>query len=247
MIKADVNTAKFLKDLAKIHGGMHQATARTVNDMAEKTRSRYNKALKSEFDVRTKFTLNALKIFPASFERKSKPGHLRPLRDINALMVIRNLKGKTHYLVIQEEGLQKEKHKSADDKVSIPIAATSRKGGTSAGKVAPKFGLRKATPASLLLGGAQFGTARDGYTDKQRWAILNQRSDQWDLRKPFFFTFGENTDVYAKKGKKIVTIRQARDERRKVKKRPLFEREFDGISESEMQAMFNTVAGRILR
>lgn len=253
MIKANVDTKKFLAELGKIQGGLHQATARTINSMGKRTINRYKQLIESEYEIRTNFTRNALKMFPATYERKSKPGELRPLRDINALLYIRNIKGKTHYLVIQEEGLAKSQHKSADDKVSIPVAGSSRSGGSTKGKVSPKYSLRKGGVQNLKIGqsAADFGVRGDGFSDKQRWAILKKYQDGnpygWDLRKPFRLTYGQNTDAYAKKGSSIVLMRLMRDKSRYVKRRPLFEKAFNEIDASQAQQIFNTVAERILR
>lgn len=253
MIGADVDTKKFLRDLSRIQGGLHQASARTANAMGELTQNRYNKLIRTDFHIRTKFTLKSLRMFRASYRRKSKPGALRPLRDINVLLFIQNIRGKIHYLVIQEEGLDKERHRSANETVSMPIASSARKGGTESGRVAPRMTLRKSSPKTLQIGksAADFGTTRDGYSDNQRWAILKKYQKKnpynWDLKKPFQFAYGGDTDAYMQIGRGVKMIRQMRDKNRKVKRRPNYDEAFNMLSEAETQQIFNKIAERILR
>ena len=251
-IKANLDTKRFLKDLSKIHGGLHQASSRTVNDIAEITRNRYNKFIEKDFTIRTKFTRNALKVYPSKYMSKSKPGQLRPLRDINAMLAIRNINGKPHYLAVQEFGLEKKPHKSADGTVSVASYKYSRTGGTKKGKVIPKYNLKKMVPQTLKLSGADFGVKGDGFHNKQRWAILRdheRRNDkQFNLTKPFWFRWNAQSDIYAqkKKGESPWLIRATRIKKMKVKTRANFQKAFDQINENEAQEIFNKVASRIL-
>jgi hypothetical protein len=252
-IKADIDTKKFMRDLAKIHGGLNQAHARTINNIGQKTINRYNKALKSEFTVRTQFTLNALRMYKATWTSKSKPGSLRPIRNINALLFISKMKGGAeHYLALQEEGAQKSLQKSANNTVSLPMD-NARKGGNFSGSISPKYRLTKNAPKDLRFrSGANrnLSTGR-GYSDKQRWAIVNKYKSEnpygWDMTQPFKLEYDGNIDAYAKKGNRIALIRRMRRKNQRIKKRPLFENTLNQITEAEMQNIFNTVAGRILR
>jgi hypothetical protein len=247
-MKLKFNEKKFRRDLAKIHGGIEITASRTVNAAVGRARARYNKSLESEYEIKSKrFTLGAAKEFPSTPERKSKPGQLRALRDIRALLVVKKIRGELHYLAKQEFGIEKEGHKSADGFASLPRTDTARKGGTLAGKVAPKFTLKKSPGRSLLFQGRRFGLPGDGLSDAKRWAVLNRNRRRFNVRQPFRFTMRGQTDVYAEVKGKIRIIRFTRKKTQKIKKMPLFHKAFDSISSAEMQRDFNKIGERVIR
>ena len=186
-----MDTKKFIKKLGRRGNDLQLAAAEAVNESAKEMQEDYRNRLSRKQTVRTKFTLNAVKIFKATGVRRS--GEPRLLGKINAIIGVLKMKGgKKHYLAKLEEGVTQRGNSLTLGKVPIPLN-TARTGQKKEKSIAGINRLNKSDTQTLEIGGRKIGTRRDGLTAGKRWGMLygQKRSGfnrtQGDPRKPFYF------------------------------------------------------------
>ena len=241
------NSKKFIKKLKKHHGALSEVSANTVNRAAKIVDKAYEKELK-KFTLRNKFTLGAVKIFKARPTRSS--GDFRPIKDINAIVGIRKMKGgKDHYLKKQEGGDTEKGHANTKGRVPIPLDS-ARTSNSHARPIKGALRLQKHGVQTLNLAGRKFGVENDGFSKRQRWAILHKYSgtSRWDLSKQFFFTgIKKGLGVFKKIGKKMTMVRTLDKKTVKIKATHKFQKSIDRLTPQKMAAIFNREAMKRLR
>jgi hypothetical protein len=250
-------TDKYIKDLEKVHGGLAVVSSRTVNTGAKFVDRKYKRSL-NKFNLRAeRFTKGAVK------KNLSKPqrskGGFRKIRDINAIVGVKKMKGgKEHYLSKQETGDRNRGNVKTKGRTALPMDA-ARTSGSNRKKVAGRFRIQNVSSIQTLkIGGLGRGPARDfgmrgdGFSDNQRWAILNKYKAAnpygWDLKKQFYFRGMNRGDgVFVVKGSKIKMTRQLGGSSVKVKARHKFRTEFNGLTPKKMELIFKREAEKELR
>ena len=101
-IKLNMDTRGFIRELGKRGSLLQVSAAEAVNESAEEFQDEYRARVKRGSKIRTKFTLNAIKMFKATPVRRS--GEPRQLGKINAKVFVPLLKKKENYLEKVEKG-----------------------------------------------------------------------------------------------------------------------------------------------
>lgn len=247
-IKIKSNTKDYIKKLKKQHGGLAITGANTVNDAAEIIKDNYDKELK-KFTLRNKYTLGAVRLFKS--KPQSSSGDFRPLKNINAKVIVRKMKGgKDHYLKKQEEGDIKRGHANTLGGVPVPLDS-ARTSGSHTKPIKSALRLQKTTVQTLSIAGQKLGVPGSRWQGKQAWALLykyrkNNRYG-WDMSKQFFFTgIQKGLGIFKSKGKKFDMVRTLDDKSVTIKKTNKFKRSVNKINESKMENLFVKNARRFL-
>lgn len=256
------NSKKFIKDLEKVHGGLAITAANTVNTGAKFVERKYKRSLDS-FTLRAeRFTKGAVKT-NLSKPQRSKGG-FRKIKDINAKVVVRKMKGGgKHYLEKQETGDRNRGNVKTKGKTALPMAV-ARTAGSDRKPVRGALRLQNVSSIQTLkIGGRRgpardFGLTSDRFKDKQRWAILYKYSGVagsrgsnpygWDLKKQFYFRgMNRGTGVFILKGSRIRMTRQLGGSSVKVKGLHKFRTSFDRLTPKKMELIFKRAAVKVLR
>ena len=205
-IKVKDNTKTFIKNLKKRHGALAVVSAKTVNTAAKVVERRYKKELE-DFTLRNRFTKGSVKLFESRPQSK-RTGEFRPIKDINAVVGVRKMKGgKQHYLLKQEEG--GTKRGTGATKGGVPIPLDVARAGKSHGKpIRRALRLQNAGAIQTLkVGSDTLGVPGSRFHRRQSWAIFHKYSGTskrdrtagnrygWKLDKPFFFTGMKNKEI----------------------------------------------------
>lgn len=251
------NTKDFIKALARRRDALPIVGAETVNEGAEMIYNIYQGELKG-FTLRNKFTQGAVKLL------KSKPvsssGRVRAVKDINAVVAVRKMKGgKDHYLLDQEVG--GTKRGGLQGKVPIPLDS-ARQSESHKKPISTPLRLTKGLPQELTIGGMRgprvpFGSDRDRFNDSQRWAILYKYSGKvkgpknpygWDLKKPFYFQgLRRGLGVFTLKRRRISMIRTLEKSHLTIRATGKFRRSVDRLTPRKMEEIFKRKAIRYIR
>lgn len=235
-IKLDMDTKGFIRALGRKGNDLQIAAAEAVNESAEQIDEVYQKRLKRKQKIKTKFTLNSIKIFKANPIRRS--GEPRLLSKINAIIGVRKMKkGKDHYLADLEKGSVNRGNPLTLGKVPVPLN-TARTAKSENRPIAGPNRLTKGEPQKLTLGGKPFGTRGDRFTNRRRWGALYAQKKsgynrlQGDVRKPFFFIGNDNDQgIYKLVGRIFRKIRNLDQTVTRTKAQPHFQKSLRGASE----------------
>ena len=255
MLHYSDNTKDYIKMLERSHGGLAISGSQTVNEGAERIKKAYEGEL-DKFTLRNKFTKGAIRINLSKPQRST--GEFRQLKNINAVVGVRKLKGgKEHYLALQEEG--GTKGGSIQGKVAMPMDA-ARTSNSRARVVKGALQLQK-KPAMGVLSfsdGKTLGTMNDtfngGYRKgAQRWAILYKYSGLsrnpndkkavgrygWDLSKQFFFRgMVRGFGLFMMVGSRIKMMRSIEKSSVRVKPTLKFAKSVNKISQFTLESIF---------
>ena len=235
-IKLNMDTKGFIRALGRKGSLLQVAAADAVNETAEEINEIYKDRLKTKQNIKTKFTLNSVKIFRANPIRKS--GEPRALSKINAIIGVRKMaKGKKHYLADLEEGSTNRGNPLTLGKVPVPLN-TSRTAKSGDRPISGPNRLTKGEPQTLTIGGKPFGTKGDRFTNSKRWGALyaQKRSGynriQGDVRKPFFFIGNDNNQgIYKLVGRMFRKIRNLHQTVTRTAAKPHFKKSLRGADE----------------
>lgn len=253
-IKIETNALDFLKVLKKRNGSLSIVSAETVNNAAKLVRNRYLKEM-SGFVLRNKFTKGSIKIFKAKPTRST--GSFRDIRDINAVIGVRKMKGgKEHYLNKQETGATKRGNRKTMGSVAIPLDS-ARTGNSLSKPIKRALRLQNTSQISTLkVGSREIGTPSSGFNNRQSWAILYKYSGLnrgskniygWDLKKPFFFVgLKSGHGVFQKSGQRITKIRNLEKKSIRIKALHKFEKSLNVLTPTMMLRVFNRAAAKYL-
>jgi hypothetical protein len=211
-------------------------------------REDYNRRLKKNTEVRTKFTTNASRTFKSN--PISKSGKPRQLNRINSKLVVRNMKGgKEHYLSKLETGHTQKGNSMTMGKVPVPLGS-ARIGKSYSRSIAGGNRLSKGKTQTLRLGksGDKIGVRGDRYrSTSQRWFVLyeylkarNSASIiQGDPKKPFFMIDNKNKlGIFRLIGKRVRKIRKLEENTKKFKAEPHFENTVKAVKKEDVQEIF---------
>jgi len=257
-IKVKTNTKDFIRKLKKHHGGLAMVGADSVNTAAKLVKSDYNKRL-DKFILRNKFTKGAVRIFKSRPQRGAD--NFRDIKDINAIVGVMKMKGgRDHYLLKQEIGDVKKGFRGTKSKVPIPLS-TSRPGNQHRKPIKRALRLTSAPVQELKLGTKKFGSGSDGFSPRQRWAILYKYAGLsaadtsspgnkygWDLGKQFIFEgIKKGLGVFQLANKKFKMVRTLKKSSVVIKARHKFEKAVDKLTPQMMETIFKRSASRFLR
>lgn len=242
-LKLDLESKKFIKWLGRTGNDLQITAAESINESAEEMKKDYQGRLKKKQIVRTKFTLNAVKIFKATGVRRS--GEPRALGRINAIIgVMKMKKGKKHYLAKLEEGVTQRGNSLTLGKVAVPLNR-SRIGGKEKKSIQKINRLNQGDTQTLSIGGRKIGRKGDGYSARQRWGILygQKRSGfartQGDPKKPFYFIGNDGFQgIFKLFGQTFRKIRDLRKRTVRTKKRDNFKDTVKAMRPSRIQKTF---------
>lgn len=229
------NIEELVRQLRRAGVSLQAASAETINAGANFVTVRYKNNLKREFEIRNKFTLGAVKLYKAHGVRRS--GELRKMRDINALVGVRKLKGgREHYLKKQEEGGTVRGMRKTGGKVPVPLNK-ARTSGRDDKPIASRYRINKANIRDRgdLRGMSprkQYGAMR---AMARRKAIPRGTLIQTDL------------GIFAPGKRKIKRVRSTEKRRIRLKKTPVFQKSVDALSVELMLSYFKKSARKLVK
>lgn len=223
---------------------MENVAVNTLNKAAKLIQGEYKRKIKKDFVMRGKFTMNAVRMFKAT--SKGSGGSLRPMKNINAVVYVPNIKGgKDHYLKDHEFGKTKQGAKSTKGFIATPTDA-ARTGASYKGKINRAGDLRKIGKIQTLK--IKGKKVEDLFKGKQLWAVLYKytKDDRygWDLKKPFFL-FG---NIHVFKRKRFPRIRTLEETVRKLKRNPNFTESVEKVgTPQKMETIFFREANKLIK
>lgn len=258
MAKYIDNTKDYIKHVNRIHGGIEIASSQTVNDAADIVEHNYKNEIK-KFTLRNNFTMGAI-VKKYSNPRRSS-GDLRKIENINAIVAVRKLKGgKEHYLLKQEEGGTKRGNIQTQGKVAFALDQ-ARTSGKRNRVIKGALQLQKSgrIQAFTFSDGRHIGTTRDGFGDRQRWAILYRYTGLsgrgskiadprygWDAKKPFFFVgLVRGLGIFQAVGRRIRMIRALNQSSVIIKQTGKFAKSVKSIDDAMMEHLMEKNAKKI--
>lgn len=261
-IKVKSNAKDYIKLLKKTHGALPIVSAETVNTAGKFVKLRYQKEL-DQFTLRNKFTRGSVATLLSKAKSK-RTGDFRRIRDINAIVGVRKLKGgKDHYLLDQEEGGRKRGTGKTKGFVAMPMD-TGRTSKRHRKPIKSALRLQK-TPSiqTLKAGGDVIGLPGSKFGDRQSWAIFHKYSGTsksgvdghnrygWDLAKQFFFKGIRQglsqIGVFKKEGKSTTMTRSLGGKTVRVRARHKFAKAVSKLTPRMMEIIFNRESKKFLR
>ncbi len=261
-IKVKTNAKDYIKMLKKKHGALALVSANTVNVAAKVVEKKYKRELE-DFTLRNQFTKKSVRILKSKPQSK-RTGEFRPIKDINAVVGVRTMKGgKQHYLQKQEEG--DRVRGTGKTKGGVPIPLDIARAGGSHGKPI-KTALRlqnTGTIQTLRMKGDTLGVPGSkflGQAGAQSWAIFHKYSGTskrnrnvnnrygWNLDKPFFFMgMKRGLGIFKFIRKRARMIRTLEEKSVKIRATNKFQKTVDKITPGMMGAIFKRAAERHLK
>jgi len=228
------NLPALLKQLNRAGVRIQEAGAESVNMGAEYIDRKYKALLKTNLKRKSKFTLNATRIYKAHTTRSG--GQLRKLRDINAVVGVRTMSGgKEHYLARMERGDDRTGGRQTGGKVPIPLRG-ARTGKNASRGISPAYRLNRNSVHKL---NKRFRNAREYYGALSSMA----KRGVIDGKKMYQTEFGIHT---VRRGR-VLQLRDTSQTRLEVKARPYFEEAQGFLTPRVMQQIFVITARRLIR
>lgn len=250
-IKLDMQQSVLIKALGMRGNRLQQVASETLNDAGERMDEEYKDRLQAKQKIRTKFTLNAPKLFKSSPIRSS--GEPRALKDINVKYGIRVMRGgKEHYLSRLERGVMQRGNQETLGRVPIPLQR-ARTSNNDMKPVSSPLRLTKGKTQTLKVGGDVIGVRRDKFkSNSRRWGALygakKAGTIEGDAKKPFFFIDNQGDlgifKFFGKIARKIRTLTQTSA---RTPSSPNFRDSFRSIRRTDIQRDFVAKAGKALK
>lgn len=213
---------------------MQVAAEEALNQGAEFIQHKHRALMRNRYRRASNYTLNATRVMRAHGTRRD--GSLRRLRDINAMVVVRQMPGgRDHYLAKKEEGGVRRGSARTGNKVPIPLNAARRGGNPNAG-IAPAYAIGRKPiqqdthrwKSATQFYGAARAMVRRGALARNSW-IQNAYG---------VFQVGVN---------KIKMLRNTESASLPVRSEPLFEEATAALSERVMRRVWQQTAERLIR
>ncbi len=252
-IKIITNPRQFNRKLTRAGFALQKVQAAAINLGIEKIDRQYKNNLRRSVKLKNKFSLKSTKTFKANPVSR-RTGNLRKMEDINAVTGVRKMKGgKKHYLAKMEDGGTQRGNPKTENKVPVPLDV-SRTGGNENKPIASVNRLTSPKPPQTLrAGGKAFGHKGDGFSGRQRFAILHRYRRGGggrfvgDVTKPFFFiTSKGKRGIFRFMRGRFKMTRSLEDSTIRVRSNPQFEKAVDSLTPQKMDALYRGVGKRML-
>ena len=178
-----------------------------------------------------KFTLRAVVVYPAKSVSKSS-GKLREVNDINAVVGVRKIGQKDHYLAMLEVGKDKQ---GAD---GVPIPLDSARDGSRRNPVA----------ANMRLSGRSYGGTIDltrfASNPRKQFAIMSDMARRGKLAGGKFYAVDHGTKkwLYSVQSKEARIVRDISEDIVKITANPMFSRSVGDVAQKDMETYFTRAA-----
>lgn len=252
-LKYTDNVQDWTRKLRTAGFSLQEASAVAVTNAAKFVASQYRLALRMKtVQMRNEtFTMKSIVVYPARHKRSS--GDLRPMQDINAIVGVKKIGGREHYLALLEIGADKKGVPQLGGAVPIPMDS-ARKGESRAQVVA--------SAQRLITGRYQYGGAIDltrfQGNPRQQFAIMNsmarrgklwitgQKNKQIGKHAYYVVNQGDHKWLYKITGSRATIVRDLDYDTVAVKARPHLENSVNTLTAGNMEGFFIRAAEEIM-
>lgn len=211
---------------------MQDAAAEACTMAARLVADRYRTRIRTQTIMmrNEKFTLRAITVYPARGVKKG--GELRPMTGINAVVGVRKIGDREHYLAMLEVGADKRNPEG----VAIPV--DSARGGVR----------RNPVIGAMRLKGGGYGTVIDltrlASNPRQQFAVMNSMARRGKLAGGRYYAVDHGTKkwLYKVVGKRAMIVRDISEEIVKIKANPMFEESVREVTSGDMETYFMRAA-----
>ena len=174
------------------------------------------------------FTLRAVVVYPAKGVSKST-GKLRPVNDINAVVGVKKIGDKDHYLAMLEIG----KDKTAQGGVAIPLDS-ARTGGMREKTVASNMRMKGSRTSGAV------DLSRFAGNPRKQFAIMSAMARRGELGSGGYYAVdhGDKKWLYKIQGKKTRIVRDISKDLVKIQANPMFARSVNDIASAGIDSYF---------
>jgi hypothetical protein len=251
-LKYTDNVQAWTRKLRTAGFSLQEASALSCTKAARFVAARYRLELvRKTIHLRNRdFTLKSIVVLPARYKRSS--GELRPMQDINAIVGVKTIGNREHYLAMLEIGADKKGMPELGGAVPIPLD-TAREGGNRDKRVA----------AAMRLGQRyQFGGSVDlskfAGNPRQQFAIMNsmarrgklwitgQKNKQIGKHAYYAVDHGDKKWLYKINGKKATIVRDLSQSMVDIPKNPMFGESIDDLNQRDMELFFISAAEELM-
>ena len=231
-LKYTDNVMDWTRKLRRAGFAMQEAGAEACTMAARLIADRYKVKLRTETVLlrNEKFTLRSMTVYPA--RAKTSKGELRPMSGVNAVVGVKKIGEREHYLAMLEVGKDKEKTGQIP---GVPIPMDSIRDGGRRGLVSSGMRLDR---------GSRYGGAIDltrfASNPRQQFAIMSSMARRGKLKNGSYYAVDQGTKKWLYKvvdGNAMIT-RDISEDIVKIKKNPMFEESVNMITGNEMETYF---------
>ena len=251
-LKYTDNVMDWTRKLRMAGFAMQDAAAEACTAAAKYIATQYRLELQMKtIHLRNKaFTLKSVVVYPARARRSS--GELRPMENINAIVGVRKIGDREHYLAMLEVGAGKKGIPQLGGKVAIPLDS-ARTGEDRNRAVASMYRLTN----GYHVGGA-IDLSKFAGNPRQQFAIMNsmaRRGKLWGEMKNkqiskhmlYRVNYGNGQEyLFAIRGKKARILRDMSKSFVDVPEKPWFGEAVDMLTSGDMQGFFERAAKDLL-
>lgn len=230
-LKYTDNVQEWTRKLRTAGFSLQEAGAQACTMAARHIADKYRMEMKNTIvTMRNKsFTMRAITVYPAKHISKST-GKLRPIGDINAVVGVKKIGDREHYLAMLEVGADKKKAGG----VPIPLDP-AREGENRAKPVATNMRIQgRGTSRGVI------DLSRFAGNPRKQFAIVSSMARRGKLGKKGFYAVdhGDKKWLYQIQGKTARIVRDMSEELVKIQANPMFARSVDDVNQSGMETYF---------
>lgn len=251
-LKYSDNVQQWTRKLRTAGFSLQEAAALSVTKAARFIATRYRLELvRKTVHLRNReFTLKSIVVFPARYKRSS--GELRAMEDINAIVGVKKIGGREHYLAMLEIGADRHGNPKTDNAVPIPLDSSRENEDRD-----------RRVDAALRLGsryqfGGKIDLTRFAGNPRQQFAIMNsmaRRGKLWitgqknkQIGKHAYYAVdqGDKKWLYKITGKSAKIVRDLSFDMTKVPAKPMFGESINDLNQRDMEQFFAAAAIELL-
>lgn len=251
-IKYTDNVQAWTRKLRTAGFAMQEAAALSCTKAASFVAARYRLELvRKTIHLRNReFTLKSIVVFPARHTKTG--GELRPMSGINAVVGVRKIGSREHYLAMLEIGADKRGSPKTDGSVAIPLD-TARESGDRDRRVASAMRL-----GDRYQFGGKVDLSKFAGNPRQQYAIMNsmarsgklwitgQKNKQIGKHAYYAVDQGDKKWLYKISGKKATIVRDLSESLVKIPANPMFGESIDDLNQRDMELFFVSAAMELL-
>lgn len=251
-LKYTDNVMEWTRKLRRAGFAIQDAAALSCTNAAKFIATQYRLELQMKtIHLRNKdFTLKSVIVYPARARRSS--GELRPLSDVNAIVGVRKIGDRDHYLAMLEVGADKKGSPELGGKVPIPLDS-ARSGEDRNRAVASMYRLTKGYHVGGTVDISRFSGNR-----RQQFAIMNSmarsgklwgemKNKQVSKHMLYRVNYGGGQEyLFAIRGNRARIVRDMSKSFVDVPEKPWFGEAVEMLTAGDMQGFFERAASEIL-
>jgi hypothetical protein len=234
-LKYTDNVMEWTRKLRTAGFAMQEAAAGACTFAAQKIASEYKVRLRTDTMLlrNEKFTLRSYVVYPARYKRSG--GELRPMDDINAIVGVKKIGDKEHYLAMLEVG----RDKKATGDIGVPIPVDSARGGNRRSPVKSAMRLERGTRY-----GGTVDLTRFSGNPRQQYAIMSSMARRGKLKNGSYYAVDQGAKkwLYKVSDGSVMITRDISEDIVKIQKNPMFERSVDRLKSDDMETYFSRAA-----